>query len=65
MWQVVIFFGLSNNLETHFEIIHGGVKYFKCDKCVIWFGLKNESQEHMKIIHDVVEYFSCVQCDEC
>ena len=44
-------FGNSKNLKRHTDIIHKGIKRWKCDNCTNAYGQSHELKKHKEHCH--------------
>ena len=46
-------------LNKHIEIVHEGIKPFKCSVCDVKFANKQHLKKHIETIHEEIKPFKC------
>ena len=49
-------------MNKHIEIVHNGLKPFKCPKCALVFGFKKQMKFHVDKIHEKNKLYQCHFC---
>ena len=57
-------FSGKQNLNLHIELVHGGLKPFKCNDCDKGFSLEGNLKGHINPVHEGKKPFKCNDCDK-
>ena len=52
-------FADNQNLKKHVEVVHEGIKPFKCSVCDVKFANKQHLKKHIETIHEEIKPFKC------
>ena len=52
------------DLNSHIQVIHEGIKNYKCHKCDFGCGLLSGLKKHIAVVHDGIRKYRCEKCDK-